>query len=47
MLGEEEALDIVHESDESRCGERLVCELARREKQGLASDEESILNLIK
>lgn len=47
VLGEEEAFTIVHDSDESRCGERLVCELAQRERRGLATDEESILSLVK
>jgi len=47
VLSEEEAFTLVHESDQSRCGERLVCELASRSRFGLLSDEESLLSLIK
>jgi len=58
VLGEEEAFRLVHRSDASHCGERLVCELARRERAAasgraalsgqaaLSRDERSILELV-
>ena len=47
VMSEEEAFSLVHEYDQSKCGERLICELATRSRYGLLSDEESLLSLIK